>query len=64
MIDLDEFLLPMVLTSDAVVSDGELRGELTEGALVALAPRVERTPSLSSRPTRGSPSCPSTRTTN
>ncbi len=36
-IDLDEFLLPMVLASDAVVSEGELIGDPTEGALVALA---------------------------
>jgi Ca2+-transporting ATPase len=33
----DEFLLPMVLASDAVVSDGELVGDPTEGALVVLA---------------------------
>jgi Ca2+-transporting ATPase len=36
-IDLDEFLLPMVLASDAVLRDGELVGDPTEGALVALA---------------------------
>jgi P-type Ca2+ transporter type 2C len=36
-IGLDEFLLPMVLASDAVISDGELIGDPTEGALVALA---------------------------
>jgi P-type Ca2+ transporter type 2C len=36
-IGLDEFLLPMVLTSDAVVRDGELIGDPTEGALVVLA---------------------------
>jgi Ca2+-transporting ATPase len=36
-IPLDEFLLPMVLASDAVLSDGELIGDPTEGALVALA---------------------------
>jgi P-type Ca2+ transporter type 2C len=34
---LDEFLLPMVLASDAVVRDGELIGDPTEGALVVLA---------------------------
>ena len=34
---LDEFLLPMVLASDAVVKDGELIGDPTEGALVVLA---------------------------
>ena len=36
-IPLDDFLLPMVLASDAVVSDGELIGDPTEGALVVLA---------------------------
>ena len=36
-IDLDQFLLPMVLASDAVMSDGNLIGDPTEGALVALA---------------------------
>ena len=34
---LDEFLMPMVLASDAVVRDGELIGDPTEGALVTLA---------------------------
>jgi Ca2+-transporting ATPase len=37
VIPLDEFLMPMVLASDAVISDGELVGDPTEGALVALA---------------------------
>ncbi|HTR94561.1 MAG TPA: HAD-IC family P-type ATPase [Trebonia sp.] len=36
-IPLDVFLLPMVLASDAVVRDGELIGDPTEGALVVLA---------------------------
>jgi Ca2+-transporting ATPase len=36
-IALDEFLVPMVLASDAVVRDGELVGDPTEGALVVLA---------------------------
>jgi len=36
-IGLDEFLMPMVLASDAVVSDEELIGDPTEGALVVLA---------------------------
>jgi Ca2+-transporting ATPase len=36
-ISLDEFLTPMVLASDAVLNDGELIGDPTEGALVALA---------------------------
>ena len=35
--DLESFLLPMVLASDAVVRDGELVGDPTEGALVVLA---------------------------
>jgi Ca2+-transporting ATPase len=36
-VPLDEVLMPMVLASDAVLSDGELIGDPTEGALVALA---------------------------
>jgi P-type Ca2+ transporter type 2C len=36
-IPLDQFLMPMVLASDAVLSDGQLIGDPTEGALVALA---------------------------
>jgi Ca2+-transporting ATPase len=36
-ISLDQFLLPMVLASDAVLRDGEMIGDPTEGALVALA---------------------------
>jgi len=36
-IPLDEFLVPMVLASDAVVRDGALIGDPTEGALVVLA---------------------------
>jgi P-type Ca2+ transporter type 2C len=36
-IPLDEFLVPMVLASDAVVRDGDLIGDPTEGALVVLA---------------------------
>ena len=39
-ISLDEFLVPMVLASDAVVRDGELIGDPTEGALVVLAATV------------------------
>jgi P-type Ca2+ transporter type 2C len=35
-IPLEPFLLPMILASDAVVSDGELIGDPTEGALVVL----------------------------
>lgn len=35
--NLDPILLPMVLCSDAVVQDGELIGDPTEGALVVLA---------------------------
>jgi P-type Ca2+ transporter type 2C len=36
-VPLDQFLLPMVLCADAVVKDGELIGDPTEGALVVLA---------------------------
>src|ERR1700739_4284707 len=36
-IPLDEFLVPMVLCSDAVVRDGERGGDPTEGALIVLA---------------------------
>jgi Ca2+-transporting ATPase len=36
-IPLDPFLLPMVLASDAVMDQGDLIGDPTEGALVALA---------------------------
>jgi Ca2+-transporting ATPase len=36
-IPLDQFLLPMALASDAVVKDGSMIGDPTEGALVVLA---------------------------
>ena len=36
-VDLDAFLLPMVLASDAEVAEGRLIGDPTEGALVVLA---------------------------
>ena len=36
-IDLDQFLLPMQLASDAVLTNGEMIGDPTEGALVVLA---------------------------
>ncbi len=36
-VPLDEYLLPMALASDAVVQDGKLVGDPTEGALVVLA---------------------------
>jgi Ca2+-transporting ATPase len=36
-IALDAFFLPMILASDAVISDGEMIGDPTEGALVVLA---------------------------
>jgi Ca2+-transporting ATPase len=36
-VPLDQVLMPMVLASDAVLRDGELIGDPTEGALVALA---------------------------
>ncbi len=36
-IPMDQFLMPLVLAADAVLNDGELIGDPTEGALVALA---------------------------
>jgi P-type Ca2+ transporter type 2C len=36
-VPLDQFLLPMILASDAVVRDGQMIGDPTEGALVVLA---------------------------
>jgi len=36
-VSLEQFLLPMALAADAVVSDGKLIGDPTEGALVVLA---------------------------
>lgn len=36
-VPLDEYFMPMILASDAVVRDGELIGDPTEGALVVLA---------------------------
>jgi Ca2+-transporting ATPase len=36
-VPLDQFLLPMALCADAVVKDGDLIGDPTEGALVVLA---------------------------
>ena len=36
-VPLDDFLLPMALCADAVVKDGDLVGDPTEGALVVLA---------------------------
>ncbi|MFL5937327.1 MAG: cation-translocating P-type ATPase [Gaiellaceae bacterium] len=36
-VPLDQFLMPMLLASDAVVSNGDLIGDPTEGALVVLA---------------------------
>jgi Ca2+-transporting ATPase len=35
-VDLDQFMQPMILACDAVVKDGELIGDPTEGALVVL----------------------------
>jgi P-type Ca2+ transporter type 2C len=35
-VDLEQFMLPMILACDAVVSDGEMIGDPTEGALVVL----------------------------
>ncbi len=39
-VPLEPFVLPMVLASDAVVKDGELVGDPTEGALVVLAAKA------------------------
>ncbi|GAA4941780.1 cation-translocating P-type ATPase [Actinoplanes utahensis] len=36
-VPLEDFLLPMILASDAVINDGNLIGDPTEGALVVLA---------------------------
>jgi len=36
-VSLDQFLLPMALAADAIVADGKLIGDPTEGALVVLA---------------------------
>src|SRR4029079_1660414 len=36
-VPLDQFLMPMILASDAVIHDGEMIGDPTEGALVVLA---------------------------
>jgi Ca2+-transporting ATPase len=35
-VDLEQFMLPLILASDAVVHDGEMIGDPTEGALVVL----------------------------
>jgi hypothetical protein len=59
-IPLDPILMPMVLASDAVVRDGELIGDPTEGPWSRWRPRAA---SMRSRPgsgTRGSLSCRST----
>src|SRR4029077_9945677 len=36
-VPLDQFMMPMILASDAVVKNGEMIGDPTEGALVVLA---------------------------
>ena len=58
---LEQFLLPMALCADAVVKDGDLIGDPTEGALVVLAEKggidVADTRAAT---TRASPSCRST----
>ena len=61
---LDQFLLPMALCADAVVKDGELIGDPTEGALVVLAEKggLDAVDDAASS-TRASPSSRSTRTT-
>jgi Ca2+-transporting ATPase len=45
-VPLDGFLLPMALCADAVVNDGELIGDPTEGALVVLAAKGGMDPML------------------
>ena len=45
-VPLDQFLLPMALCADAVVKNGELIGDPTEGALVVLAAKGGVDPSL------------------
>src|SRR5436853_35727 len=45
-VPLDTFLLPMVLTADATVRNGELVGDPTEGALVVLAAKGGVDPDL------------------
>ena len=62
-VPLEQFLLPMALCADAVVKDGELIGDPTEGALVVLAEKGGLDASRRGRTTRASPSCRSTRTT-
>ena len=63
-IPLDQFLMPMVLASDAVLSDGELIGDPTEGALVVLAAKGAIVmPYRPGRCIRESPSSPSTPST-
>ena len=57
---LDQILMPMVLASDAVVEDGELIGDPTEGALVVLAEKGGLDARRRGRRTRASPSCRST----
>ena len=57
-IALDQFLLPMALASDAVVRDGELIGDPTEGALVVLAAKGGVDADATRERTPGSPSCP------
>ena len=56
-IALDQFLLPMVLASDAVLGGGELIGDPTEGALVALAAKGGVDATATRQSTRGSPRC-------
>jgi Ca2+-transporting ATPase len=45
-VPLDQFLLPMALCADAVVKDGDLIGDPTEGALVVLAAKGGVDPTL------------------
>ena len=45
-VDLEQYLLPMILCADAEVRDGELVGDPTEGALVVLAAKGGLDPTL------------------
>ena len=62
-VPLEQFLLPMLLASDAVVTNGELIGDPTEGALVVLAEKGGLDPGRRARSSRASPTCRSTPTT-
>ena len=62
-VPLEQFLLPMLLASDAVVTNGDLIGDPTQGALVGLAEKGGLDPCRHARSPRAWPTCPSPRTT-